>query len=89
MKRQPTEGEKIFANDATDNIQTTQTSQQQKNKQANQKMGRRHKSTHRTMTWPINLILGHISGQNVPWKRHMHPYVHCSTIHDSHDMETT
>ena len=40
MKRQPTEGEKIFANDATDNMQTTQTSQQQKNKQANQKMGR-------------------------------------------------
>ena len=48
-KRQPMEWEKIFANDATDmgliskNIQTAHTAQYQKNKQPNQKMGRRSK----------------------------------------------
>ena len=48
MKRQPTEWEKIFANDATDgislqNLQTANAAQYQKNKQPNQKMGRRPK----------------------------------------------
>ena len=39
--------------------------------------------------WPSNPTLGYISGQNFPWKRHMHTHVHCSTIHHSQDMETT
>ena len=48
-KRQPTEWEKIFANDVTyqglisQNIQTAYTAQYQKTKQRNQKMGRRPK----------------------------------------------
>ena len=50
IKRQPTEWEKIFVNQVTDeinfqNIQTTHTAQYQKNKQPNQKMGRRSKQT--------------------------------------------
>ena len=49
-KRQCTEWEKIFANDATDkinfqNMQIAHTTQYQKNKQPNQKMGRRPKQT--------------------------------------------
>ena len=49
MKRQPSEWEKIFANEATDkrinlqNIQAAQAAQYQKNKQPNPKMGRRPK----------------------------------------------
>ena len=47
-KRQPSEWEKIFANEATDkgliqNIQAAHTVQYQKNKQPNPKMGRRPK----------------------------------------------
>ena len=48
FKRQPSEWEKIIANEATDkqliskNIQATRASQFQKNKWPNQKMGRRH-----------------------------------------------
>ena len=44
-KRQPTEWEKIFANEATDKglISNTNTAQYQKNKQPHQKMGRRSK----------------------------------------------
>ena len=34
-------------------------------------------------------IPGYISGQNYNLKRYMHPYVHCTTIHNSQDMETT
>ena len=45
--------------------------------------------TYRTTIWPSNPTLGHISWQNFPWKRRMHLYVHCSTIHNSQDMETT
>ena len=50
-KRQPSELEKIFANEATDkglnlqNIQAAHAAQYQKNKQPNPKMGRRHKQT--------------------------------------------
>ena len=32
---------------------------------------------------------GHIPGQNYSLKRHMHPYVHSSTIYNSQDMEAT
>ena len=51
MKRQPSEWEKIIANEATDkginlkNIQATPTAQFQKNKRPNQKMGQRTKQT--------------------------------------------
>ena len=31
----------------------------------------------------------YISGRNYNSKRHMHPYVHSSTIHNCQDMETT
>ena len=31
----------------------------------------------------------HLSGQNFHSKRYMHPYIHCNTIHNSQDMETT
>ena len=58
MKR-PTEWEKIFANDTTNqglnlqNIQTAHTAQKQKNK-PNKKMGRRSKDTSlkKTYRWP-------------------------------------
>ena len=46
MKRQPSEWEKIIANEATDNlknIQATPAAQFQKNKRPNQKMGQRTK----------------------------------------------
>ena len=49
LKRQPSEWEEIFANEATDkrinlqNIQSTHAAQYQKNKQLNPKMGRRPK----------------------------------------------
>ena len=47
MKRQPSEWEKIIANEATDkqlkNIQATYAAQFQKNKQPNQKVGQRTK----------------------------------------------
>ena len=51
MKRQPSEWEKIIANEATDkeliskNIQAAHAAQYQKNKQPNQKMGQRTKQT--------------------------------------------
>ena len=52
MKRQPSEWEKIIANEATDkeqnnlkNIQATPAAQFQKNKLPNQKMGQRTKQT--------------------------------------------
>ena len=37
---------------------------------------------------PAIPLLG-IYPDNFPGKRHMHSYVHCSTIHNSQDMETT
>ena len=49
MKRQPSEWEKIFANESTDkgltskNIQTAHVAQYQNNRQSNQKMRRRSK----------------------------------------------
>ena len=47
MKRQPSEWEKITANEATDlkNIQAAHAAQYQKNKQPNQKMGQKTKQT--------------------------------------------
>ena len=37
---------------------------------------------------PATPLLG-ISGENHSLKRYMHPYVYCSTIYDSQDMEAT
>ena len=37
--------------------------------------------------WPNHPTLGHISRQNYNSKRYIHPYVHCSTSHNSQDME--
>ena len=50
MKRQPSEWEKIIENETTDkglilNIQAAHTTQYQKNKQPNQKVGKRAKQT--------------------------------------------
>ena len=48
VKRQPSEWEKIIANEATDNlknIQVTPAAQFQKNNRPNQKMGQRTKQT--------------------------------------------
>ena len=51
VKRQPSEWEKIIANETTDkritfqNIQAAHTIQYQKNKQSNQKVGKRPKQT--------------------------------------------
>ena len=50
VKRQPSEWEKIFANEATDKelispIQTVPAAQYQRNKQSNKKMGQRTKQT--------------------------------------------
>ena len=59
MKRQPSEWEKIIANEATDkefnlkNIQATPAAQFQKNKPPNQKMGQRTKQT--SYRWLTNM----------------------------------
>ena len=34
-------------------------------------------------------LWGHISGKNHCSKGHMHPSIHCSTVHNSQDMEAT
>ena len=47
------------------------------------------KTKYRTTIWSSNHTPEHISRQNIHWKRYMYPYVHCSTIHNSQDMETT
>ena len=44
---------------------------------------------YRTTIWSSSPTPGHISRQNFHWIRYMHPYVHCSTICNSQDMETT
>ena len=59
MKRQPSEWEKITANEATDlkNIQAAHAAQYQKNKQPNQKMGQKTKQTFspkKTYKWLTN-----------------------------------
>ena len=39
--------------------------------------------------WSSNSTPGHVSGQNSNLKRYMHLSGHCSTIHNSQDMEKT
>jgi len=41
-----------------------------------------------TVNW-YNHYGKHIFRQNFHSKRYMHPYVHCSAIHNSQDMEKT
>ena len=43
----------------------------------------------RIAIWSSNLPVGYIPRQNYNLKRYTHPYVRCSTVHDSQDMETT
>ena len=47
------------------------------------------KTTQRITIILSNPTFGHITRQNFPRKRHMHPHVYCSTIHNSQDMKTT
>ena len=46
----------------------------------------KQKTEYRTTIRSSNPILGHISGQ---YYNSVNLYVHCSTIHNSQDMETT
>ena len=39
--------------------------------------------------WSCSPTPGHITGENVRLKRYMHPTVHCSTIYNSQDIQTT
>ena len=39
--------------------------------------------------WSSNPTSGHLSRENPKLKRYMRPYVHCSTIYNSQDMEAT
>ena len=47
------------------------------------------KTKHRTTIWLSNPTPGHIIRENHYSNRYMHPSVHCSTIYNSQDMETT
>ena len=47
------------------------------------------KTNYRTTARFSNPSPGQISGKNHTSKRYMHPYVHCNTVHNSQDMETT
>ena len=47
------------------------------------------KTANRTALWPSNPTAGYTHRGNQNWKRHMYPNVHCSTVYNSQDMETT
>ena len=47
------------------------------------------KTRNKTAIWPSNPTPGHTHQGNQLWKRHMYPNVHCSTVYNSQDMETT
>ena len=47
------------------------------------------KAKNRSTIWSRNPTPGCISRENHNSKRHIHPNVHCSTIYNSQDMETT
>ena len=47
------------------------------------------KTKNRATIWSSNPTPGHISGENHNSKGYTHPSVHCSTIYNSQDMETT
>ena len=47
------------------------------------------KTKKRTTIWSRNPTAGYLSGENHNLKRYMHPNVHCCTIYNSQDMETT
>ena len=46
-------------------------------------------SLNRTALWPSNPTAEHTHWGNQKGKRHVYPTVHCSTIYNSQDMETT
>ena len=43
----------------------------------------------KTTIWPSNSTARHVPWGNQNWKRPMYPIVHCSTIYNSQDMDTT
>ena len=47
------------------------------------------KTENRTAMRPSNPTVGHTHRGNQNWKRHMCSNVHCSTVYNSQDMETT
>ena len=47
------------------------------------------KIQYRTTIGSSSLTPGHISRENSNLKKYMQPYVHCSTSHNSQDVETT
>ena len=47
------------------------------------------KTKNRATIWSSTPTPGHISGENHNSERYLHPNVHCSTIHDSQNMEAT
>ena len=47
------------------------------------------KSKYRTTIWSSNPTSGHIANENRNLKRHMHPNVHSSIIHNSQNMKAT
>ena len=47
------------------------------------------KTKSRIIIGSSNPTPGYISGENHNSKRYIHPYLHCSTIHNSQDMGTT
>ena len=48
-----------------------------------------YKTKNRDTIWSINLIPGHVFGENHNLKRNIHSNVHHSTIYNSQDMEAT
>ena len=47
------------------------------------------KTENRTTIWTSNPTPRHISRETQNLERHMHPSVHCRTIHNNQDVETT
>ena len=47
------------------------------------------KSGNRTAIQPSNPTAGHTHQGNKNWKRHLYPSVHCSTVYNSQDIEST
>ena len=59
-------------------------------KQTNKQTNKQTKTTvNRTGIRPSNPTAGHTHRGNQNGKRHMYPNVHCSTVYNSQDMETT
>ena len=90
MKRQPTDWEKISANDATNKSLISKIYKRLIQLNNNNKKNSPIKKWQKTkIDIPPKKTGGHISRQNFHLKRYMHLYVHSSTIYNSQDMETT